>query len=296
MDLTLLRTFVTVHRAGSFTRAAQLLGLSQPAVTSHIRSLERQVGRPLFLRLPRGVAPTTVGDELAYKVAPHLDALSEITQADVADAPGRTLHLAGPRDFTARRVLPALAPFVAEGLALRVSLGSPEENLNGLAAAHHDLVISPLRPRGRLLTSSVLCDEENVLVGAPSWYERLAPQVGSSDGAHALEQVPLLDHDEDLPLISGYWSAVFDTKPSVAGAVVVPDLRALLDSVRAGAGIAVLPRYLCVEDLAAGTVVPLLEPPVPPLRTFFLVARVGTLSQAHLAKAHERLIRLSAGW
>ncbi len=43
VDLTLLRTFVTVHRAGSFTRAAALLGLSQPAVTSQIRTLERQL-------------------------------------------------------------------------------------------------------------------------------------------------------------------------------------------------------------------------------------------------------------
>lgn len=46
MDLALLRTFVTVHRSGSFTRAAALLGLSQPAVTSQIRTLERQLGRP----------------------------------------------------------------------------------------------------------------------------------------------------------------------------------------------------------------------------------------------------------
>ena len=61
MDLALLRTFVTVHRAGSFTRAAALLGLSQPAVTGQIRTLERQLGRPLFLRQARGVTPTTIG-------------------------------------------------------------------------------------------------------------------------------------------------------------------------------------------------------------------------------------------
>lgn len=296
MDLTLLRTFVTVHRAGSFTRAAQLLGLSQPAVTGQIRSLERQVGRPLFLRLPRGVAPTTVGDELAHKVAPHLDALSEITETDLADDSPRTLHLAGPRDFTSRRILPALAPLVADGLTLRVSLGTAEENLNGLAAAHHDLVISTNRSRGRLLTSTALCDEENVLVGAPSWRERLTPDLVREQGPRVLEHAPVVDYDEDLPLLTGYWSTVFDTKPSVAGAVVVPDLRAVLDSVRAGAGIAVLPRYLCSEDLAAGTVVPLLEPQVSPLRTFFLITRVGTLSQAHIARAHARLLRVATGW
>jgi DNA-binding transcriptional LysR family regulator len=297
VDLTLLRTFVTVHRAGSFTRAAQLLGLSQPAVTGQIRSLERQIGRPLFLRLPRGVAPTTVGDELAHKVAPHLDALSEITETDLGDDTVRTLHLAGPRDFTSRRVLPALAPLVAaDGLTLRVSLGTAEENLNGLAAAHHDLVVSTGRARGRLLTSTALCDEEHVLVGAPAWCERIGPDAVREQGPHALEHAPVVDYDEDLPLLSGFWSTVFDTKPSVAGAVVVPDLRAVLHAVRAGAGIAVLPRYLCAEDLAAGAVVSLLDPPMPPLRTFFLVTRVGTLSQAHIARAHERLLRVASEW
>ena len=68
MDLALLRTFVTVHRAGSFTRAAALLGLSQPAVTSQIRTLERQLGRPLFLRQARGVAlmPSIGSPSLAW--------------------------------------------------------------------------------------------------------------------------------------------------------------------------------------------------------------------------------------
>ncbi|KJY17604.1 LysR family transcriptional regulator, partial [Streptomyces sp. NRRL S-444] len=95
MDLALLRTFVAVHRAGSFTRAATLLGLSQPAVTSQIRTLERQLGRPLFHRRARGVTPTAVGDELAHKAAPHLDALLRITEAE-REAAGalRTLHLA----------------------------------------------------------------------------------------------------------------------------------------------------------------------------------------------------------
>ncbi|GGO86331.1 LysR family transcriptional regulator [Wenjunlia tyrosinilytica] len=295
MDLTLLRTFVAVHRAGSFTRAAQLLGLSQPAVTGQIRSLERQIGRPLFLRLPRGVAPTTVGDELAHKVAPHLDALSEITEADLGADAVRTLHLAGPRDFTSARVLPALAVLVADGLGLRVSLGRDEENLNGLAAAHYDLVVATSRPRGRLFTATPLCDEEDVLVASPSWGERLDPAVAEG-GPGVLEGAPVIDFDEDLPFVSRYWSAVFDTKPSVAGSVVVPDLRAVLHTVRAGAGVAVLPSYLCRDDLAAGGLVALLEPAVPPLRTFFLVTRIGTLTQPHIALGHERLLRAAAEW
>lgn len=296
MDLSLLRTFVAVHRAGSFTRAAQLLGLSQPAVTAQIRSLERQFGRPLFLRLPRGVTPTSVGDQLAHKVAPHLDALAEIAQSDLGESAGRSLHLAGPRDFTAYRVLPALAPLVAEGFELRVAFGPNEENLNGLAAAHHDLVIAPLRPRGRLLAATPLCDEQDVLVASPAWAARLGTGPAAQPDQAALEQVPVVDTDEDLPFLTRYWSAVFDAKPSVAGSLVVPDLRAVLEAVRAGAGTAALPHYLCAQDLAAGSLIALLAPPVPPLRTFFLVTRVGTVAKPHIARVRERLLRAAATW
>jgi DNA-binding transcriptional LysR family regulator len=305
MDLALLRTFVTVHRAGSFTRAAALLGLSQPAVTSQIRTLERQLGRPLFLRQARGVTPTTIGDELAHKAAPHLDALVEIAETGLDDESSlRTLHLAGPPEFTAERALPALTELTGEdgqGFALRASFGNAEETLEGLAAGHHDLAISTARPRGALLTASTLCDEEHVLVAAPGW----AAQLGSEEAVAALpdvkraptfEDVPVIEVHESLPFVSRYWASVFDSRPAAPGTVVVPDLRAVLACAVAGAGLAVLPRYLCAAALERGDVVALHEPPVPPLRTYFLVVRTGTLAMPHVARAHEWLLRAAASW
>ncbi|MFJ9148729.1 LysR family transcriptional regulator [Streptomyces sp. NPDC102270] len=305
MDLALLRTFVTVHRSGSFTRAAALLGLSQPAVTSQIRTLERQLGRPLFLRQARGVTPTTIGDELAHKAAPHLDALVEITETGLDDESSlRTLHLAGPPEFTAERALPALTELTGEdgqGFALRASFGNAEETLEGLAAGHHDLAISTARPRGALLTASTLCDEEHVLVAAPSW----ADQLGSGEAAKALpaikrapafENVPVIEVHESLPFVSRYWASVFDCRPAAPGTVVVPDLRAVLACAVAGAGLAVLPRYLCAAALERGDVVALHEPTVPPLRTYFLVVRTGTLAMPHIARAHEWLLRAAVDW
>ncbi|OKK02303.1 LysR family transcriptional regulator [Streptomyces sp. CB03234] len=298
MDLALLRTFVTVHRAGSFTRAAALLGLSQPAVTSQIRSLERQLGRPLFLRQARGVTPTTIGDELAHRAAPHLDALVEIAEAGLDDESGvRTLHFAGPPEFTSVRVLPALTSLVSQGLAVRTSLVSAaEEVLDGLAAGHHDLAIATARPRGGLLTATPLCDEEHVLVASPRWAARLAPGVLLRKGAVVLEQLPVVEVHESLPFVARYWAAVFESKPAAAATVVAPDLRAVLESAASGAGLAVLPRYLCEDALAAGRLVALLDPPVPPLRTYFVVVRTGTLSLPHIARAHESLLRAATDW
>ncbi|MEU6219664.1 LysR family transcriptional regulator [Streptomyces sp. NPDC047022] len=301
MDLALLRTFVTVHRAGSFTRAAALLGLSQPAVTSQIRTLERQLGRPLFLRQARGVTPTTIGDELAHKAAPHLDALVEITESGLDEYSSlRTLHLAGPPEFTAERALPALAELTdddGQGLALRASFGNAEEALEGLAAGHHDLVITTTRPRGALLTATPLCDEEHVLIAAPRW----APRIGGHRKlrgamAHALENLPVVEVHESLPFVSRYWASVFDSRPAASGTVIVPDLRAVLACAATGAGLAVLPRYLCAPALERGEVVTLHEPTIPPLRTYFLAVRTGTLAMPHIARSHEWLLRSAALW
>jgi DNA-binding transcriptional LysR family regulator len=298
MDLALLRTFVTVYRAGSFTRAAALLGLSQPAVTSQIRTLERQLGRPLFLRKARGVTPTTIGDELAHRAAPHLDALIEITEAELDEKSGvRTLHLAGPPEFTSMRALPALTDLVGQGLALRSSFFTcAEETLEGLAAGHHDLALATARPRGGLLSATPLCDEEHVLVAAPRWAGRLGPGTLRHQGPVVLDQLPVVEVHESLPLVSRYWAAVFESRPAVAGTVIVPDLRAVLECAAAGAGLAVLPRYLCERALERGEVVALLDPPVPPLRTYFLAVRTGTLALPHIARAHEWLLRAAADW
>ncbi|MET7476507.1 LysR family transcriptional regulator [Streptomyces sp. NPDC005648] len=300
MDLALLRTFVTVHRAGSFTRAAALLGLSQPAVTSQIRTLERQLGRPLFLRQARGVTPTTIGDELAHKAAPHLDALVEIAETGLDDESSlRTLHLAGPPEFTAERALPALTELTGEdgqGFALRASFGTAEETLEGLAAGHHDLAISTARPRGALLTATPLCDEEHVLVASPARAEQIGPGKPRRRGAPALEDVPVIEVHESLPFVSRYWASVFDSRPAAPGTVVVPDLRAVLACAVAGAGLAVLPRYLCATALKRGEVVALHDPAVPPLRTYFLVVRTGTLAMPHITRAHDWLLRAASDW
>ncbi|MBW5480763.1 LysR family transcriptional regulator [Streptomyces bambusae] len=298
MDLALLRTFVAVHRAGSFTRAAALLGLSQPAVTSQIRTLERQLGRPLFHRRARGVTPTAIGDELAHKAAPHLDALLEIAETERETAGRtRTLRVAGPPEFLCLRVLPALAPLVGRGQSLRASpVAGSQEALDGLAAGHHDLAVTTARPRGALFTATALCDEEHVLLAAPYWAALVEPGGLGEKGPAALDGIPLVDVHESLPLIGRYWHAVFDAPPTAAATVVVSDLRAVLECVRAGAGLAVLPRYLCQEALDAGQAVALLEPEVAPLRTWFLAVRTGGLALAHLGRAHELLLRAAANW
>lgn len=89
-----------------------------------MRSLERQTGRELFERLPRGVAPTPVAHDLAARVSTPLDALAAATGDGTASAERPApVHLAGPAELLCTRVLPALAPLISDGVRLRVTMG-----------------------------------------------------------------------------------------------------------------------------------------------------------------------------
>lgn len=295
-DLNLLRTFLAVYRSGSFTAAAGLLGVSQPTVTTQIRALERQSGRELFQRLPRGAAPTAVAHDLAARVAAPLDALAAATGPD-SGAAERTapVHLAGPAELMCLRVLPVLAPLTAEGLRLRVTPGLTDPLLEELRAGHHDLVIATYRPRGRALTAMPLMDEEFVLVAAPLWADRLADRL-PADGPDALRDVPLVTYAEDVPIARRYWRHVFGTRLSRPAALTVPDLRGVLAAVVAGAGFTVLPRYLCLDELASGALVPLLEPEDPPINTGYLVQRPGRPDNPEVVRVRDLLLEAGRSW
>ncbi|MGW0818102.1 LysR family transcriptional regulator [Streptomyces viridiviolaceus] len=296
-DLNLLRTFLAVHRSGSFTAAAPLLGLSQPTVTAQIRTLEQQTGRALFTRLPRGVEPTPLAHELAAEIAGPLDALAALEGRGGALAGHASpVHLAGPSELLCVRVLPALAPLVADGVQLRVAQGLTEPLLGEMRAGRHDLVIATRRPRGRTLPSVPLADEEYAMVAAPAWARRVAGHPEADDPCAALRDVPLVTYAEDLPIVRRYWRTVFGKQLTARAAVTVPNLYAVLAAVASGAGYSVLPRSLCEEHLGSGRLVLLWEPEEPPLNTLFLTQRPGAETNPDVVRVRDCLRTAARGW
>lgn len=293
LDLTQLRTFLAVYRAGSLTEAARRLGLAQPTVTGQIRSLEQQLDHQLFERLPRGVAPTAVAHDLAARIAPPMDQLALVADRTGA-APAEPVHLGGPAEMLAVRVLPVLAPLVARGVRLRVSAGLADELLDGLRARRLDLVLSAIRPRGRSVVATPLMDEEFVLVAAPTWAARIGPL--AADDPAPLDDAPLIAYAEDLPILRRYWRHVFRNRLTSPPALVVPDLRGVLAAAVAGAGVTVLPRYLCVEELRTGVLVPLLEPEEPPINTGFIVERANSVLGPAATRVRDVILRAARTW
>jgi LysR family hydrogen peroxide-inducible transcriptional activator len=84
MELFQLRYFLTVAERGNFTRAAQELRLSQPALSRAIAKLESELGQPVFERKPRSVTLTEAG-RLLYTRAEKIFTILENTKAEITD-------------------------------------------------------------------------------------------------------------------------------------------------------------------------------------------------------------------
>ena len=131
-------------------------------------------------------------------------------------------------------------------------------------------------------------------MAGPAWADRIGPV--DHDDTGPLHKAPLVAYAEDLPIVRRYWRHVFHTRLTRSPAVVVPDLRGVLAAVVAGAGITVLPRYLCERELGSGDLVTLLEPEDPPINTGFLAQRSGAPQRPHVTLVRDLLMRAARSW
>jgi DNA-binding transcriptional LysR family regulator len=298
MDLDLLQTFLAIYRAGTLTAAARALHLSQPAVTQQLKTLEGHAGKPLFVRLARGVAPTPAAHALARDIAGPLDALEAAGQRlrpGAGDLAG-TVVIGGPADLLATKALPALVPLVDQGVRLRVRTGLADDLLGALADGELDLVIATRRTRRSGLDYEPLFDEDFVLVAAPSWARRIDPGALRAAGLAALADVPIVAYAEDLPIIRRWFRAAFTTRLTTAAAIVIDDLRGVMTAVAAGAGITVLPRYLAADLIASGDLVDLHPGAQAPANTLYLATRSDQPDRARILAVAQQLRRTAPTW
>jgi LysR family glycine cleavage system transcriptional activator len=151
-SLLALRAFEVAARRLSFTEAARELHVSQAAISRHVRTLEADLGRPLFRRLHRHVELTATGKQLAREL---LVAFSQIQHAvqSAGGAATRRLRISVEPSFAARWLVPRLGRFTAANPDIEIEFDSSDELR--VIGRDTDIAIRFLgrtsrRPRGRV--------------------------------------------------------------------------------------------------------------------------------------------------
>jgi len=138
-SLLSIRAFESAARHGSFAKAASELGTTSASVSYHVRQLERDVGAPLFVRRPRSVALTDLGQAIATDVAAVFVSLRQTFARAVDPNPAR-LALTTLPTLGASWLMPRLAGFRTQHAELQVDLDLSDQ-AHELGAGKFDAAI-----------------------------------------------------------------------------------------------------------------------------------------------------------
>ncbi len=168
-----LRVALAVEGAGSFTAAAEYVGVGQSSVSHAMKQLERALGFAVFDRTDRGVEPTAAGTVLLGQIRPHFDGVDlAIRDSRRSALDAQLVTVSVSTSFAAWWLLPRLAEFKTEhpDLELRCVTSDNDDRVGHDDA---DVWIPHGRARWDHLVSRHLTDERIIAVAAPRIAARL---------------------------------------------------------------------------------------------------------------------------
>lgn len=274
-DLDSLRCFEAAAVHVNFRIAAAQVALSPAAFSDRIRLLEECLGQRLFDRTTRKVVLTEAGRRLLPQARRTLDEARRCLDAVRDDGTRAPYELVvGTRhELGMSWLLPALDPLRERRPERAVSLyfGNGADLAAGVEKGTIDAMVSSLRIHKAGLSYANLHEERYVFVAAP----RLVadrPLVSAADATRHT----LIDTERDLPLFRYFLDAL--DRPEVwtfAAVERMGTIDGVRHRVRAGRGVAVLPRYFVADDLRSGDLVAILTDVEPRSDAFRLVWRSG---------------------
>jgi DNA-binding transcriptional LysR family regulator len=244
-DLNLLPIFIALMEERSVTRAAERLGMTQPALSNALARLRILLQDPLFIRKRYGIQPTPIALELAPAIADALARLDDavLGQQDFDPATAKRLFTIAPNGYVEFALVPAIVAKLAEvapGIKLRLTPYGNDLTETGVVSGTTAMVI------GRI------SDPPDNLVVQPLMEESLAcvvraghPEVGD---ALSRAQFERLRHVNVMPpgrIRAGVFQALAQQQLRRDVAISVTNFFAVAEMVAVTDYCATLPRLIC---------------------------------------------------
>jgi len=250
MNLHRAAIFARVVDEGGITAAARALGLPKSAVSQAVSRLERELGVRLLNRSSRATTVTEAGAILHRRAAPALRALEDAS-VEVVDAQGPLrgrVRMTAPVEVATRLLEPHLSRFMALHPGVRLELTLTSHVLD-LAEEGIDLAVrgGPVHDEG--LVARNLGVHDAGLFAAPSYLRRRGRPRGLADLANHDCVVYRPTAGRGTWALSGPEGA---ESVEVEARLGVDHFSYLVRAVAAGAGIGLLPLFLCESEVAGG--------------------------------------------
>lgn len=255
-NLRRLAYFAAVVETGSFTAAAERLGITKAVVSQQVARIEQEFRTSLLTRTTRKVQPTEAGQAFYLRCARILSE-AETAFGELADAlsdPVGTLKLTAPFDYGISVVVPAIAAFAERYPGCKVDAVFSDQTLD-LMSGSIELAIRV----GWLIDSNLQARQigtfRQLLVAPPA----LLPQIKKLTSPAQLADLPFIANTALREPLRWNFSRNGE-RCTVSGqaAVFLDTTLAVREAVRQGIGLSVLPDYALDDDLATGRLIQVL--------------------------------------
>lgn len=257
-NLRRLAYFVAVVETGSFTAAADRLGITKSVVSQQVARLEREFHTSLLVRTTRKVQATEVGQAFYHRCALILREAEHAFDglAESAAEPSGTLRLTAPHDYGVDVIVPAIVAFTRRHPACKVDAVLSDQTLD-IMSGHIEVAIRVGWLAETSLQARKIGAFRQLLVASPSMAAQLARHTGPQD----LVNVPFVANTALKDPLRWRFS-LDDTAQhhtvTAQAAIFLDTTLAVREAVRQGAGVSVIPDYAISADLAAGRLVEVL--------------------------------------
>lgn len=293
LDWDKLRIFHTAAESGSFTHAAEKLGMSQSAVSRQISALEDDLGLKLFIRHARGLVLTEVGEQLfrtAHRMHWELQQV-ETQMSESQDVPTGPLIVTTTVGIGSTWLSSRLDEFLKLYPLIQLEIRLNDAELD-LAMREADVAIRLHRPNQSEMIQRKLFTVHNHFYASNGYVDEL----GMPASADQLDDHRIISFGEPVPSYLGdinYLERMGRTDSSPRRASLkVNAIYGMLQACRAGIGIAMLPDYVTEQEDGLVQVLPEIE--LPAYEAYFVYPpalknskRVGVFRDFLVAKARE---------
>lgn len=190
---------------GTVSGAAQVLHLTQPAVSQQVAARESALGNPLFQRTPRRMVPTEAGQRLYTQIAGAIDKLESIPHKNSTAETPQTIRIGTPQEIFTDRLLGQLPQ--DDRTFYTVQFWLTAELIQQLKAGKLDIVIATQKITLSDIEYELLFEENFWLVGLPNAIVPISEGISQAD-LNPLSQwlltQPWIAYREELPIAPAF--------------------------------------------------------------------------------------------
>ena len=255
-----LASFAAVVRAGSFTRAAAQLGVTQSALSQTIRTLERRLDLKLLNRTTRSVAPTEAGERLYQTVMPRFaDIEAELAVlGEMRGKPAGTVRITATEHSMRTLIWPRLQPWLPMYPDIKVEI-SGDNRFTDIVAERFDIGVRLGGDVAKdMIAVRIAPDMRMAVVGSPDYFLRHPRPLSPQDlTQHDCIGLRLASHGG---LLKWEFSRLQKTvNAHVTGRLIFNSNELIVAAALSGNGLAWLPLNAVEEHVAEGRLLSVLD-------------------------------------